>query len=215
MKQIYDQIAPEFNATRQNLWPELLEFKKYLNDDQNILDLGCGNGRLIHLLKEFKINYTGSDISSDLLNYAKNQDFGKIMNFKFIESDMINLDFEDNSFDIIFLIASLHHLNTKVDRIKMLTNIEKWLKPNGFVIMTNWNLFQKKYIKHIFNIHKRSWNDFLIPWKDKNGNVLVKRFYHGFRTKELEKLLEKSDLTLVKNSFSELKKNIITIASKT
>ncbi len=215
MKQVYNTISSEFNVTRQTLWPELLEFKKYLKDGQKILDLGCGNGRLISLLKEFQIEYVGTDISESLLNYAKKQDFGKITKYEFIEDDMLNLDFKENDFDIIFIIASFHHLKLRKDRIKMLIKIEKWLKKDGIIIMTNWNLFQKKYLKHIFNLKKKSWNDFSIPWKNKDRHIIVNRFYHGFTLKELEKLLEKTEFNIIKNSYSDLRKNIITIASKT
>lgn len=210
----YNDFSSEFNSTRQSLWPELLEFKKYLKNGQNVLDLGCGNGRLISLLKEYDLNYIGSDISSNLLNYAKKQDFGKMTSYSFIESDMLDLDFESSKFDIIFAIASFHHIKTREDRIKMLNKIEKWLKKDGLFIMTNWNLFQNKYIKYIFNFHKNSWNDFIVPWKDKEGSVIANRFYHGFTINELERLIQKFDLNMIKNSYSELKKNIITITSK-
>lgn len=63
----YNQFASEFNKSRQNLWPELLEFKKYLKNGIKILDLGCGNGRLISLLKDYEIYYIGSDISVFLI----------------------------------------------------------------------------------------------------------------------------------------------------
>ncbi|HNZ86070.1 MAG TPA: methyltransferase domain-containing protein [bacterium] len=210
----YNEFSSEFNATRQNLWPELLEFEKYIKDGQKILDLGCGNGRLVNLLKNYDIQYVGSDISSDLLNYAKKQDFGKIKNFQFIESDMLDLELPDDNFDIIFLIASYHHLRTKLQRIEILLKMKKWLKKDGLIIMTNWNLFQKKYIKYIFNPEKQSWNDFLIPWKDKKGSVVANRFYHGFMLKELKKLAKNHGFNVLKNAYSNSKRNIITILSK-
>ncbi len=210
----YNEFSNEFNATRQNLWPELLEFEKYIKNGQKILDLGCGNGRLVNLLGNYDIEYVGSDISSDLLNYAKKQDFGKIKNFQFIESDMLDLEFLDNSFDIIFLIASYHHLRIKSQRIKILEKMNKWLKKDGLIIMTNWNLFQRKYIKYIFNLEKKSWNDFLIPWKDKNGDVIANRFYHGFRLGELDKLAKNTQFKVLENRYSDTKRNIITVLSK-
>lgn len=210
----YNEFSNEFNATRQNLWPELLEFEKYVKNNQKILDLGCGNGRLVNLLKNYDIEYVGSDISSDLLNYAKKQDFGKIKNFQFIESDMLDLEFQNNSFDIIFLIASYHHLRTKSQRIKILTKMKNWLKEDGIIIMTNWNLFQRKYIKYIFNLEKKSWNDFLIPWKGKGRNVIANRFYHGFRLGELDKLAKNTQFRTLENGYSNTKRNIITVLSK-
>ena len=215
----YNEFSNEFNESRQNLWPELLEFEKYLKNGQKILDLGCGNGRLVNLLKNYEINYVGSDISSNLLNYAKKQDFGKITQYQFIESDMLDLEFENNSFDIIFLVASFHHLRTKSQRIKMLNKVNKWLKKDGLLIMTNWNLLEsnnfRKYFKYLFDFSiKKTLKDFIIPFKDNKGVILGKRFYHAFTIKELEKLFKNKGFNSVKNQLSENRRNIISILSK-
>jgi len=215
----YNKFSSEFNATRQNLWPEFSDFEKYLKNGQRILDLGCGNARIINLLKNYEIEYIGCDISDSLLNYAKKQQLGKIAHVDFVEGNMSKLHFKKFSFDIIFLIASFHHLRTRYERVELLKKMESWLKPNGIIIMTNWNLWNKnyfkKYFKYLFDFtYIKTLKDFIVPFKNSRGKVLGKRFYHAFRLQEIQKLVKNTDLKLIKNEFSEDDKNIITYLKK-
>jgi ubiquinone/menaquinone biosynthesis C-methylase UbiE len=59
----YNRIAKYFDSTRNNVG-ELEIFKKFVKNGQNILDWGCGNGRLVYLLKDKKVNYFGTDQSN-------------------------------------------------------------------------------------------------------------------------------------------------------
>jgi 2-polyprenyl-3-methyl-5-hydroxy-6-metoxy-1,4-benzoquinol methylase len=50
------------------------------------------------------------------------------------------------TFDSLLFLASFHHLETREERIQVLENTKKLLKPNGRIYMTNWNLRdQAKY----------------------------------------------------------------------
>jgi 2-polyprenyl-3-methyl-5-hydroxy-6-metoxy-1,4-benzoquinol methylase len=52
----------------------------------------------------------------------------------------------DRSFDALLFLASFHHLESRAERIQVLENTKKLLKPNGRIYMTNWNLRdQAKY----------------------------------------------------------------------
>jgi len=46
---------------------------QYIENHQKILDLGCGNGRLLNFLKNKKIEYIGVDNSEKLLLEAQKQ----------------------------------------------------------------------------------------------------------------------------------------------
>jgi len=197
LKKVYNIIAQEFSSSRVFPWEELQFLIPYIKDNFKVLDLGCGNGRLLKILKESNNNfeYLGIDFSKKLIIQAK-KDFP---NYNFKLADMNNLYFKKNSFDVIFMIASFHHLETKKERLELLQKINKWLKPGSYLFMTNWNLFQKKYLKFLFKnlVRKKSWNDFFIPWQtySKNGEKFW-RFYHSFTKRELEKLLKKSNFKL-------------------
>lgn len=215
IKNSYESISEHFNLTRKKqLQPELIDFRKYFKDGQRVLDIGCGSGRMLRILKDFEIFYSGVDISSNQIDYAKKEDLGKIKKSEFIASDILDMNFDNNSFDVVLCIATFHHIKTKKERMVLLQNIYKWLAPGGYLLMTNWNLFQKSYIKHIINLEKHSWNDFLIPYKDSNGKLLTNRFYHSFTISELKKLFLKTDFSLEKLEFSDNKSNIISVCKK-
>ncbi len=213
IKQSYDAIAKHFNLTRKkHLQVELLEFSKYFQDGQSVLDLGCGSGRIIRVLKNFELDCVFVDISEQQLNYAKKEDRGKIKKAEFIVEDILNSNFQENSFDVILCIATFHHIKTKKQRIKFLKNIRFWLKPNGYLLMTNWNLWQKKYLKYR-NIFK-GWKSFIVPYKNNQGKILANRFYHGFTIQELAKLLKQVSFENEKLELSESRNNIVSVCRK-
>lgn len=199
VKKDYDQIAKEFSDTRTHPWKEFNQFKAYLEDGQTVYDFGCGNGRLLSFLKEEgNFNYTGVDQSKALLEQARKQH----PKAKFIEAD-ISRELELDKADIIFAIASFHHIPPK-DQANTLQNWRELLKEDGILIMTNWNLFQKRFWKAWLNFKRPSFFGLLIPWKN-----TVMRYYYAFTHRKLNRLLKKSGYQLI---HIECGMNILTIA---
>lgn len=208
-------MGGEFVASRQNPWPELSVVIPYIQDGFNILDLGCGHGRMLKLLESSgkKFDYLGVDFSSELLAQAR-QHFSE---YRFEQADMRHLDYPVESFDLVLMIASFHHLETEAERKKLLGDIYRWLKPGGYLFMTNWYLWQLKYLPYLFkNIwQKKSWNDFFIPWrKYSQGQEKIWRYYHGFRRKESDHLLEQTSFHFVKQSTYRAGHNLISLLEK-
>lgn len=194
----YERIALSFSATRPDLWPDL----EFLFDDipgkANLLDAGCGNGRLLGYLKKKKnLFYTGVDVSAKLLSIAEKKYESEINSGSavFKEGSILNLPFEDESFDILTSVAVMHHIPSNKYRKQAASEIKRVLKPGGKAIVTTWNLWQKKYRKYIYEealkiLTMRSELDFFdcyIPWK-KDGDAL-QRYCHAFVPKTLKKLL--------------------------
>lgn len=67
----YDLMADKFSETRKFFWHDLEFIKNYINDGDNLLDFGCGNGRLLELLQKKDITYFGVDVSQKLLDIAE------------------------------------------------------------------------------------------------------------------------------------------------
>lgn len=207
----YNAIASEFSQTRNYNWPEFEEFWKSLSGDNlkswnlkklKILDVWCWNGRLINFLSKKlwdNFDYVWLDISEWLLAEARKNH----PNFKFICWDMIDLnEVKDNSIDYVFSIAAFHHLDSKKNRIKHLKELSRVLKPWWLIFMTNWNLFQKKYLKCFFInfFQKKAWNDTYVPFK--SWSLLKSnRYYHAFLPSELRKLFRKSWLSTEKEFY--------------
>lgn len=194
----YDKIAKKFSETRHSAWGEFNEFSDYLKPNSDVLDLGCGNGRLYSYLRSsgFVNNYLGLDFSKELLKFAKQ----KFPLAKFKYADMRDLQIQ-KKFDAIFLIASFHHLEKKSERQLLLKKLKNLLKKDGKIFLTNWNLYQKKYQKYLKKAYWQSWTflsskkDCYIPFKDKDNVVM--RYYYAFDKEELDKLVVQSGFEII------------------
>jgi len=203
----YNLIANEFSDTRHYAWEEFKFFKPYLFENAEIVDLGCGNGRLNLFLDQYylgqKYRYIGIDNSENLLKAAQKKFPRKI----FLPGDQIDIPLSENQADIVFNIAAFHHIPSPKLRLQALADIKRILKPNGLLIMTVWNLWQKKYFWH----NLRAWlksiitfgdyapNDLFIPWRNDHGKKISERYYHNFLPVELNNLLKKSGFTTLEN----------------
>lgn len=202
----YNRIAKYFSDTRRYLWPELEEFKKLVKDGQNILDWGCGNGRLIFLLKGKKVNYFGVDQSAKLLGIGRKK-FKKETNegwVKFYSTAKKEKKFPANFFDLAFMIASFHHLPDKKTRLDLLKKTREEMKAGGKLVITVWNLesdwAKMKTGKEWKKIGK---NNFLIPWKNPQGELAAERYYHHFSKSELGGLLKEAGFKIKRLDYGE------------
>lgn len=99
---------------------------------KKVLDFGCGSGVLSYLMASNGYEVTASDIEIRPLNLVKSKiDFPS--NINFIEGDVIDLDVKDNSFDIIFALDVLEHIENLSDYIKL---FKRLLTPNGVIIIS-------------------------------------------------------------------------------
>lgn len=190
VKTDYKLISAEFSKTRQKPWPEFKIFLKKLGLEKKsrkikLLDAGCGNGRLYDFLKNKPIDYIGIDNNKNLLKIAKQ----KYPLARFCCADVTRLPFPNNSFDAVWCIAVLHHL-PKVLHLKAFKEFHRVLKPNGKLMLTVWNLWQRKYKNFI----DKKTNIALIPWGQAKK---VKRYYYAFKKAKLKNLLKKSGFTLL------------------
>ena len=112
VKSSYEEIADQFNQTRKKyLWPELIKLTKEIKTGDKILDVGCGNGRLLEAFGDKKVSYLGVDNSEKLINLARENQKSKIKNRKFLVGDILDLGkIPEVNFDYVFSIALFHHL---------------------------------------------------------------------------------------------------------
>lgn len=96
------------------------------------LDIGCGSGKKTILFSKYlnltKENTHGTDIKT-WGPYQKNK-YKLPFTFKYIENNKLN--YQDNSFDIITCILTLHHVENLESFIKEIYRI---LKNNGILIL--------------------------------------------------------------------------------
>jgi ubiquinone/menaquinone biosynthesis C-methylase UbiE len=103
-------------------------------DEGKILDTGCGPGiYTIELAKSFpKAKVIGIDLSEPLLDIARknaqNENVSDYISFQ--KQDVLDIQFDDNSFNAIFNINMVH---TVEKPLIMLNDIERILAPKGIL----------------------------------------------------------------------------------
>ena len=122
------RLQNKYYKALYNLYEDFLIFLKNNSQDKNILDFGCGNG----VYSEKVINFnpsklTAIDISEEAIEAAKIKGNNKI-DFKVENCE--NTKFSSDSFDIIYGVGILHHLN--LDR--SIKEIERLVKRDGNII---------------------------------------------------------------------------------
>ena len=225
-RRTYDTIAEQFSSTRSLPWSEFRDIVPYVNDGDALLDAGCGNGRLLDVLRDKKINYTGIDFSKALIAIAKKQHPDRT----FVISDITTLPFPEEKFNIIFCIATLHHLAGQTLRRKALAEMRRVCKKDGYLVLLNWNLWTPRWWPaHIRILLKKIVKQIPIDfgsiwklWKDGQGRIVDKRYIHGFWPGELRTLLAQNGFTVEKQYYTIKGQpahwysgfNLITIARK-
>ena len=109
-------------AINKSLLDNYLPKKKGLK----ILDAGCGPGAMLpHLAKYGDV--IGVDISEDALKYAKKR--GKVK-----KGDITNIDFKDETFDLVVCMDVLYHMWVK-DETSALKEFNRVLKKDGILLL--------------------------------------------------------------------------------
>lgn len=215
-KKNYNLIAPAFSETRQRLWPDFDFFEKYIQEGDDILDIGCGNGRFYEFLKDKKINYRGVDNSANLILEAKKRYPAIASNFEV--GDILTLK-TYVKFDKIFCLAVLHHLPSQALRLKALGNLKENLKENSLLFLTCWNLFNRKYRPYIIKYGllkfppreimpgikstNLDFKDVFIPWKKTQDKKIILRYCHAFTLGELAALVKKAGFKVIAQFYSK------------
>jgi ubiquinone/menaquinone biosynthesis C-methylase UbiE len=104
-------------------------------DNKNILELGCGKAQITRVIATEGCCRTVTATEVDKIQHRKNLQIDDLPNVKFVFAGCQKLPFEDDSFDIILLFKSLHHvpMEKMVDALK---EIKRVMKPGGLVYIS-------------------------------------------------------------------------------
>lgn len=217
-------MAPKFSSTRSFLSNDLLELEEYREDGDKILDLGCGNGRFFEMLDGKNIEYTGADVSNELVKIARKKYPSTTFD---LLKDPIKLPYGSNKFDKVFMLAVFHHIPGREVRIEYLREILNVLKPKGQLILTCWNLLENKNIRRklfknnilrMLKSNSLGKNDILIDFKD-GDKILAERYIHCFSESELIRDFEQAGYKVLNSKIMRrgkrgLYSNILVIGQK-
>lgn len=123
---------PDLNTRRL----EIENVVKYLEDDENCLEVGCGNGAAsVEISKIKKINLLSIDATKKMIDLTKQQPTHGIRgNIEFRHQDVLKFN-QHNSFDTVFTIRCIINLMAWNDQKMALTNIANAIKHGGKLIL--------------------------------------------------------------------------------
>ncbi|MBT29372.1 MAG: SAM-dependent methyltransferase [Thalassobius sp.] len=121
------EVAKRMNTSNQDMIENCIQALE-IKDDDNILELGPGNGLHVNELLDLanNISFTGLDISEGMVEEAKNLVTSEKTAFQHF--DGTNIPFEANSFDKIFTVNTIYFWEQPE---KYAAEIKRVLKPKG------------------------------------------------------------------------------------
>jgi len=126
----YESFEELFRGEEYTVKDRLRIYLNYLpKGDISVLDLGCGRGEFLELLKEYGVAGVGVDINKNFVKLTRKK------NIKVIEKDAIEfLKDSKKNFDVITAFHLIEHLD--VDKQKKLVELAyKNLKDSGKLII--------------------------------------------------------------------------------
>lgn len=115
---------------------------------KSVLDLGCGPNSILKYCKNLSYS-VGVEAFEPYVNISKCAGIHK----EYISSDIMDVNFSDNSFDAVIMIDVVEHL-TKDDAIKLIGRAHKWAKKKIVVMTPNGFQEQLEYDGNENQIHK-------------------------------------------------------------
>jgi len=212
--EFYTRFGDAFSATRRRIQPGVRRVLEMLKGDEDILDLGCGNGGLARELAKrgHRGSYLGVDFSLTLLREAESQpgDFSA----KFMQVDLTRLSaFSDQlsvigGWTLITAFAFLHHIPSSELRLNIMNAVHQLLKSDGLFIHSNWQFLNSEKLK----ARIQPWEtvsvsgldvdagDYLLDWRG-GGEGL--RYVHHFDEPELAELAQSAGFDVIDAFYSD------------
>ncbi|MDP2778669.1 MAG: class I SAM-dependent methyltransferase [Anaerolineales bacterium] len=223
-REFYNRFGKSFSATRQRLQPGVKKILNSIQDDDSVLDLGCGNGIFLREISRrgHKQPLLGVDFNLPLL---RNAESAPEVIFREVDLTQLSANSEQlltapaallgggdaalneksGGWSVITMFAALHHIPSNEIRLDILRTVQKLLKPNGKFILSNWQFLNSEKLK----ARIQPWDmvglsssdvdegDYLLDWRS-GGQGL--RYAHHFSVEELLGLAKQAGMS-VSDSF--------------
>jgi ubiquinone/menaquinone biosynthesis C-methylase UbiE len=122
-----------------------------LQEDETVLELGCGTGFLTQKLVEKKAVVISIDRSAGMLARAKQ----RVSGAEFIQTDILQY-IDTKRYDYVILFFVLHELNP-IERKIILKSAKNFLNENGEIIICDFAIPPKGIMRPLFPKLLRLW----------------------------------------------------------
>jgi len=163
-----------------------------------VLEPGCGTGVYTDKLKGNAEHVIATDFSDEMIEIAKKKR-GNLADVQFEKADALDLNFEEASFDTVFM-ANLIHIIGDAERV--IKESKRVLKQGGKVIITSFAIDEMSFF-HKLRMATRYIKAFGKPSKDATKEKTTKKnvetmlINNGFEIAKSEILGNKSKATYI------------------
>lgn len=144
---LYNSDTPAYSlikACRTSYWlKEILAhgIPDGATPDMKILEAGCANAKRTiaistHGPRCIGLDYTKAMCETAFRLYQESKTFFKKMDFEIVQGNILDLPFENDSFDLVFNNGVLEHFLDPKDRTQALKEMVRITKPLGRVLVT-------------------------------------------------------------------------------
>lgn len=148
-RDFYDAFAVAFAESRGPSEPGLERVLAEVMPGSHVLDLGCGQGRVLHRLPA-GCAYVGLDFSRELLAVAaaRAAEAGRVA--RFIVADLLDPGWPAQAgglYDWIVLRAVLQHIPGAEHRRRVVQQAAALLAPAGTLVLANWQFLEVERLR--------------------------------------------------------------------
>jgi demethylmenaquinone methyltransferase/2-methoxy-6-polyprenyl-1,4-benzoquinol methylase len=159
VENLFDNISSRYDLTNfytslgiEKYWRKKFA-AKICGHEKSALDACCGTGMSTSIIcRKVSANAKvfGVDFADEMLEIARQKLGRQYENVSFITSDAADLNFKDNSFDIITIVFGIRNI---MDREKALKEFFRVSKPDGRLVIMELSNPENTFIKKLYNIY--------------------------------------------------------------
>ena len=130
----YFLFEERFRGSREDIKLRQLSFLPYFEKCSRVLDIGCGRGEFLEILRDHNIGGIGIDIDADMIAYCHSRQLSVVQSdaITYLEAQ------EDKSLDGIFIDQVVEHLEPKY-LVRLLALCHQKLKFGYFIVVETVN----------------------------------------------------------------------------
>ncbi|MGC9357819.1 MAG: class I SAM-dependent methyltransferase [Anaerolineae bacterium] len=175
-RDFYDTFARVFARSRGATEPGLERILADVGAGDHMLDLGCGQGRIVLRLPE-SCTYVGVDFSAEMVALAREEARkAPQVETHFLVADLLAFPWPPTlgeDYDWIVLRAVLHHVPAFENRRQILEQAAARLAPEGRIVIANWQFLDLPRLRRRLlpwgeiglSADEVEEDDYLLDWK--------------------------------------------------